>query len=888
MAQAPFPLEPERGRHIPGIGDMTIDEGELPPDERSVIERADGSALITDPEPEKADNGGFYANLAVVLPEDGLQSIAADLLKKVERDKESRKRRDEQYEEGLRRTGLGQDAPGGAQFVGASRVVHPMLAEACVDFAASSMREMFPPNGPVRTKIEGKVTKEKLEVAERQSKCMNWQLTEQIAGYPDELEQLLTQLPMGGSQYLKMWWDTLASKPCVEFVPIDDMLLPFAATDFYSAVRITHVQRVTQETYEDRVESSYYRDVETEAPGRPPEQTKSAKTSNKIEGKEETIDNIDGLRMVYEVNTFLSLEIDGTEKRPYLVSVCDKTRKVLALYRNWDDKAPHPERLHWIIEFGFIPWRGAYKIGLPHLIGGLSAAATGALRALLDTAHINNQPGALKLKGARVSGQSRSIEATEVTEMDGGPTVDDIRKLAMPLPFKEPSPVLFQLLGWLDNAAKGVVTTAEEKISEANSQMPVGTTLALIEQGAKVFSSIHARLHRSQHRLLQILARLNAKNLTPQLQIQSVGEVLAQPQDFASPLSVQPVSDPNIFSETQRYAQMQMVLQLATGQATAPMHDLRAVVERMYKLAKIPDIEQFLPKKPVPMPQNAAAENSAAMMGQPLTAFPEQDHMAHLEVHFRFTVDPLLGGSPNAMKQVAPGMLEHIKQHMAFLYVKTMFDLTSQALGGSIGEASKEPKNAQKIDRLLAAASKVVHDEITKKLAPLGPVINQLAQEVAKMLPPPPMDPSQAALKASTAETERRAERDKGDLTIKGEEVRLKGQDLQIKAAKEGAATQKIGLDAKKVEQDSQKSQQEVMLKAQKDEADTQLRAADMARQEEEAQAKHLLDAERVRLQEQEMHMVDQREHEKIDSQREHQRLQLEEARKPGNDIPGA
>jgi hypothetical protein len=809
MAGPVLPNDPERDRHVPPMADIAdllgggieVDDDS---DDADVFENADGSADIREIEKPKS-KVAFDANLAEHLDEFEMDKVALDLLRKIERDKESRKLRDEQYEEGIRRTGMGQDAPGGATFMGASRAVHPMLAEGCVDFAASAMRELFPPNGPARTKIEGEVTKEKIQGAKRQERYLNWQLTEQISEYCEELEQTLTQVPMGGSQYMKFWQDPAIRRIACEFVPIDDIFLPYACSDFYSAQRITHVQRLTQFVFEERVESGFYRDIEalSRETSQQPEPTKAEAASDKVEGREAGMENVDGERIVYEVSTYAEFSTDGDEELPYLISIDEQSGKVVAVYRNWEEDDRQRKRLEWIIEYGFIAWRGAYKIGLPHLIGGLSAAATGALRALLDSAHVNNLPGFLRLKGARMGGQSKNVEPGSGVEVEASAAVDDIRKLVMTLPYNQPSAVLFQLLGWLTDAAKGVVTTAEEKISEASNQMPVGTTLALIEQGAKVYSSIHARLHRSQRRAFRIIARLNAKHMMIGDQIATFGEIIATKEDFAKPLAVIPVSDPNIFSETQRYAQMQMVMGVATQ--LPQLHNMYAVVRRMYETSKIPDIDEILPEQKQPTELNAAAENSAVMLGSPIIAFPEQEHLAHIEVHMRFITDPMLGGSANAAQRSMQPMMEHVKQHLSFLYANTMYKLASHFAGMDIGEMLKQKGAAGQVDKLLAAASKRAHAMLTQILQPLGPVMDMVLKQIAAMQPPQPMTPEQASMQIAKMETDRKTQKDKADsaledkaLTIKqsGEQTGAQLKDKQIEYQHEDAQAKLVATGA--------------------------------------------------------------------------------------------
>jgi hypothetical protein len=562
-----MPIEQDYGRFISGMADdeMPVADlsAELPDETAEIEELPDGSAVVHMPSTKgPLEDPDFYENLADVIDPLDLDSMAMRYLDLLKKDQTAREDRDKQYEEGIKRTGMGKDAPGGATFFGASKVVHPVIAEACVDFASRTIKELFPPDGPVKTKILGETDEEKTKRAERKRDWMNWQLTEQIEEFRDEQEQLLTQLPLGGSQYLKLYWDDKKLRPVAEFLPIDKVLIPFAATNFYTAQRAAEIHDITEFEFKQRIDSGLYRDISLTRVTLEPEPTRPEKANNKIEGRKAE-ENIDGMRRVFHIYTYLELEDDTYSKgemAPYILMVDEIDREVVGLYRNWEEGDETMEKLDWVVEYKFIPWRGAYAIGMPHLIGGLAAALTGALRALLDSAHINNAPATLKLKGAKVSGQSVQADVTQVVEIEAAPGVDDIRKIAMPMPFNPPSPVLFELLGFLDKAAKGVVTTAEEKIADINSQAPVGTTQALIEQGAAVFSAIHARLHKSQGRVLKILQRLNRWYIEDMRRGEDVVDLEVQPGDFERMGDVVPVSDPNIFSETQRMAQIQAVL----------------------------------------------------------------------------------------------------------------------------------------------------------------------------------------------------------------------------------------------------------------------------------------------------------------------------------------
>lgn len=777
-------MQEQELEHIEDV--LDLDPGEA---EEEVIELDDGSVVVNyRPKDGPQQNPEFYSNLAETFDEGLLDALAVEYMEYIEVDREARKERDKQYEEGLRRTGLGKDAPGGATFEGASKVVHPIMAEACVDFAASSARELLPPEGIVKTEIKGEADRQRVDTADRKSEFLNWQLTEQIEEYRDEMEQMLTQLPLGGSQYLKWRWDTEQKRPTCEWIPIDNILLPYATTNFYTSPRFTEQQDIMEDAFQQRIDQGLYRDIGniiTPAELTTDRQTQSEKANDKIEGKQAPSKNIDGMRRVYEITCFLRLEEDpetNGRRAPYILTIDEDTDKVLSLYRNWEYGDEKLSKLDWVVEFKFIPWRGAYAIGLPHLIGGLSAALTGALRALLDSAHINNSQTMLKLKGGRISGQSDRIEPTQVLEIEGAPGVDDVRKLAMPLPFNQPSSVLYNLLGWLTDAAKGVVTTAEEKIGDANANTPVGTTQALIEQGAKVFSSIHARLHRSQAKSLKVLSRINHWYLE-EMDNQSGTEI--EVRDFAYNNDIRPVSDPNIFSETQRLAQAQAVLQMANS---APqLYDLRAAHRRVLKQLKVPAISEILPDPDGIKESNPALENVAMSMGRPAAAYPDQDHLAHIRVHLAYAKDPNYGGSPLIGPTFAPHALEHIKQHLTLHYLQSMRAYVAEASGGQDTlELNKEKPLTLEDQQALSLAAEMVSADAQTTFQTAQPMIQELAQKVqqaqkAKMEQAMNSDPAASALmKTQMAETQRKSQEFQTKMQT---EVQRMQQEYQLRVA---------------------------------------------------------------------------------------------------------
>ena len=779
-----MPIEQDYGRFVEPMSDeQAIDEGltfDIPEDEAELEELPDGSVRVTmESGKGPMEDKDFYQNLAEVIDPMELDSLATRYLELLAKDKTSREERDKQYEEGLKRTGMGKDAPGGANFMGASKVVHPAMAEACVDFASRAIKEMFPPDGPVRTKILGKVEQEKTERAERKRDWMNWQLTEQIEEFRDEQEQLLTQLPLGGSQYLKLWYDEKKKRPCAEFLPIDKVLIPFSATNFYTAQRAAEIHDITAWEFKQRIASGLYRDISLIRASMEPEESKAEKANNKIEGRKWE-ENVDGERRVFHIYTYLELEDDresGGESAPYVLMIDELESEVVGLYRNWEEGDDTMTKLDWVVEFKFVPWRGAYAIGLPHLIGGLAAALTGALRALLDSAHINNAPALLKLKGAKVSGQSQQVDITQVVEIEAAPGVDDIKKIAMPMPFNPPSAVLFELLGFLDKAAKGVVTTAEEKIADVTAQAPVGTTQALIEQGAAVFSAIHARLHQAQGRVLKILGRLNRWYLSDMRKGEIVADLQIEEADFQRNTDVVPVSDPHIFSETQRMAQIQAVV--ARSDKAPDLYDRRAVEERLLKQLKIPSYNELLKNTPAPNELSAVDENVAMALGQNGFAYMHQDHLAHIQAHLDFALNPAFGGNPIMASIYLPRALEHIKQHMILWYLNRSQGYVSKLRNGKfVTEEEYENKRmTAEIDKVYAVVSQHVKQDSEKAFGQILPLVQQLLEAMKQLTPQPQLPPEAQVLKeTSLAETQRRAQRDQAELQLKGAELQQSGQ----------------------------------------------------------------------------------------------------------------
>lgn len=818
-----------------------VDQPNTGESDMDVTENSDGSATIKrKPKPEGETD--FYRNLAPDVDPQELSEISISLLELIDKDKEARKRRDDQYEEGMKRMGLDKETIGGANFTGASNVTHPMYTKACIDFEARSIKELFPPGGPVRQYIPGTITPDKADRARRKAIWMNFQLTQGMPNFRAELEQVLINLPMGGNQYQKLIPPTYKMNVGHEWIPIDKMILPYAATNFYTAERRTHVQEITAQEYDRRVRSKMYRDLALTAPATP-EPTGSEATAARIEGKESDNTNPDGLRTIYECDCLFEIkdpdvegshtetlqEDAGTEApetteepedddpgqepgpKPYLISIDENSKEILSIYRNWDKKDDDSKRLEWTVEWVFVPFRGAYALGLPHIIGGLSIAATGALRALLDKAFINNFPGMLKMKGAAGTGQNLRMGPTEINEVENSGEVDDIRKLVMPIPFEEPSPVLLQLLGLLSDQAEQVIRTTIDE-AEAQGDVPVGTTLARIEQGMVAFSAIHGRLHNSMDKLLKILHRINKVYLEDKFVMEAMAEQIVTTEDFENDSDVLPVSDPNIFCEVQRYGQIQTVAQRAV--LLPQIYDLRKVEELILKQMKLPnDGKDLLVPKPEPSQLNPVNENVALSLGRPIVAFPQQDHEAHISAHCDFYENPFFSMIVGSNVGAISGLMQNLKEHCVFWYAVQVHKLASdtasyaakqkdpQAGPVDIGDLPQsddnDPELGQMYDQMLAAASVHVMQQAQQSpvLKRATATIGQLQQKMQAMQPPPVMDPSQVGMaqvqadakaKSDENQTKQQQIAQQGDADKSGDQMKL-----TIAAQHEQAETQR-------------------------------------------------------------------------------------------------
>ena len=648
-----------------------------PADDLMVETLPDGDVLIGDPELdviEESDNG-FDANLAEEIDARELSAKGAELVSYYENDEAARDEWKTRYKAGLRTL----DPDGGLDegederaTRGLSIVVHPLIAEAATQFNAKAIAELYPSGGPIKSVIIGQPDEEIEEQGRRVREFMNYQITEEMPEYFPDLDQMLFHLPLVGQTFKKVWWDVNLDRQCSQFVKAEDFCVAPESKDLYTSPRYTHVIRMPKNDYNRYVQNGYY--LQTSDAGSD-DVDPADSVIGEIEGVDEYDDSNDDIITLLEMHVYDLFDgIDGEEMDeedqddnavalPYVITIDYDNQKIVSVRRNWREDDELKKRRDWFVSYKFLPGLGFYGFGLYHMIGGLGKAATGSLRALLDSAAFANMQGGFKLRG-RVTGGDVQVNPGEFVDLDS--TVDDVNKAIMPLPFKEPSGSLFNLLGFMVEAGQRFASTADLNVGDVNPNAPVGSTVALIEQGSKAFSAIHKRLHYAQGQEFKMLAALNAENLPEEFTFSRAGAAeTIYAADFDDRIDIVPVSDPNIFSTAQRIAQAQAVLQMA--QAAPQLHDMYEAYKRMYEAIRIQNIDEILKKPEEAVQMDCIDENMSVMYGKPIRAFIEQDHEAHIAVHMQFLQDPSLAGNPGA-KTMQPILIAHIAEHIALLY----------------------------------------------------------------------------------------------------------------------------------------------------------------------------------------------------------------------------
>jgi len=640
--------------------DIRAQEVELPEDNTQLD--ADGGATIN-LGPAQPMMGGHNENLAEQLSDGDLDVIARELSNAYEGDKDSRADWASTYAEGLDLLGMKYNDRT-SPFPGASGVSHPLLAESVTQFQAQSYKELYPAGGPVKTQIMGETNPQIDAQSNRVKEFMNFQLTHIMEEYEPELDQMLFHLPLSGSAFRKVYFDNTLGRPVAKFVSSEDLVVPYQATDLITCARVTHVVKMMANDLRKFQVSGFYRDVEV---GTPPDDDPSTVQSkvDEIEGKQRVYTK-DDIYTLLEIHT--ELDLPGYEDTneageetgislPYIITIEENSNKVLSIRRNWDEQNPLKIKKQYFVHYKFLPGLGFYGFGLIHMLGGLTKTATSILRQLIDAGTLVNLPAGFKARGLRIRDDDQPLVPGEFRDVDA--PAGDLKASLMTLPYKEPSQTLFNLLGFVIDSGKSFAAVADMKLGEGNEVNPVGTTMALLERGMKVMSAIHKRMHSAQGKEFKLLAQLFAETLPPVYPYQIVGgNQSVKAQDFDDRIDVIPVSDPNIFSITQRVTLAQQQLQLA--QAAPQMHNIHEAYRRMYEAMGVQNIEAMLPPPQEPQPKDPATENSEMLAGAPAQAFQGQQHDAHIESHFSMMHSSVVKQSPVIMANLQGHIMQHI------------------------------------------------------------------------------------------------------------------------------------------------------------------------------------------------------------------------------------
>ena len=759
-----------------GVTSIEIEEA---PIGDNITEMDDGSVVIGEIEEQIAPiQVPFNANLAEFLDDADLGRISTEIVSDIQEDINSRKEWEDQYKNGLELLGMNYEDRA-EPFEGASGIVHPLLAESVTQFQAQAYRELLPAGGPVKTAIIGQETPDIVAQAERVKNFMNYQITYEMEEYDPELDQMLFYLPIVGSSFKKVYFDPSLQRAVSKFVHAEDLIVPYNATDLKTSTRICHVIRMDSNEIRKLQLTGFYKDIELP--------TSEPDTDNYDEVKE-TIKDIEGMSSsnyneeltLYEIHT--DLDLPGFEdinsqgeatglKMPYIVTIVESSGEVLSIKRNFNEADPLRSKIPYFVHYKFLPGLGFYGFGLTHMIGGLSRASTSILRQLIDAGTLSNLPPGFKARGARIRDDETPLNPGEFRDVDM--VGMDLRQAIMPLPFKEPSQTLYSLLGTLIDSGRRFASMADMKVGEMQGNAPVGTTMAIMERGTKVMSAIHKRLHYSQKVEFKILARIFAMG-TPMYPYQVPG---APPEikqaDFDQRIDVLPVSDPNIFSMSQRIALAQTQLQLA--QSNPEIHGSNGMYQayrKMYEALGVTNIDAILQPPPQPMPMNPAKENQEALRGARLQAFPEQNHQAHISAHLAMVATPI-AQSNAAIVMTLQG---HISEHIAM-----MSEL--QAQQEISGNMTPEQQAMMQQD---PNAMKQFQDQVASRSAEIA---SEVSEQYAQSITPPPSEDPLVSIR-------------KQELALRGQEVAQRQQQFEVEQKfKEDKERNDVLLDQQRLDQ---------------------------------------------------------------------------------------
>ena len=759
----PEDLAAEVELELPGSQETVAFEGMAEGMDIEIVPEDDGGVVIDfDPQDQRGKNDDFYANLAEEMPDRELGRIASELLGEFDANKASRQEWEDAYANGLELLGFSYEERT-QPFRGATGVTHPLLAEAATQFQAQAFNELLPASGPVRTAIIGSETREKQQQSDRVRQFMNYYITNVMEEYTPELDQMLFYLPLAGSTFKKIYYDETMDRAVSKFVPVEQLVVPYETSDLETCPNITQVIRMSFNDLRKKQVAGFYLDVDVI-----PAQSDLGTVTSEIE----RIDGVSPSQIDYDctlLECHVDLDLEGYEdkdeegeptgiKVPYVVTISQDNGQILSIRRNYNEGDETKKKIQYFVHYKFLPGFGFYGLGLIHTIGGLSRTATAALRQLIDAGTLSNLPAGFKARGLRIRDDDDPLQPGEFRDVDapGGA----IRDSLMPLPFKGPDQTLFNLLGFVVDAGRRFATITDMKVGDGNQQAAVGTTLALIEQGSRVMSAVHKRLHYAMRLEFKILSRVMAESLPPEYPYAVEGAESAVKQtDFDDRVDVLPVSDPNVFSQAQRITLAQTKLQLAG--AAPEMHNMHEVYRDMYDALGVKDVDRIMRRIPdeEPTPKDPAQENIDAMDMIPLKAFEGQEHQAHIMAHMVFGSTPMVAGMPAMAMALQKHIMEHV-QIAAREQAAVVFLQGRQQAGGA-------PASEEEMMQIEGLTAQFVAEGMQQ--------VKQLSQQVSGQGPDP-------LVKLKEQELQIRAQSEQADAQNDAAKLNLEAQGQQMRA----------------------------------------------------------------------------------------------------------
>jgi len=770
------------------------------------IETEDGGMIIdfTGEQVEEIMSGGFDANLADQIDEADLQSMASELISSFNSDRQSRSEWAKSYVKGLDLLGMKIEERQ-QPWAGSSGVFHPILTESIVRFQAQAMGEIFPASGPVRTKIVGKMSVEKTEQAARVENEMNYLLTEEMTEYRDETEQMLFKLPLAGSAFKKVYYDPIMERPCAMFVPAEDFVVSYGASDLMTCERYTHVMKKSANDIAKLQDNGFYRDIELPDPE--PDMSDIQEKYDELDGESATIEDDDRhtlLEMHVEMEMPEPFEEEDGIARPYVITLDKSSRTILSIRRNYYEDDKKKRKRQYFVHYRYLPGLGFYGTGLIHLIGGLAKSATSILRQLIDAGTLSNLPAGLKARGLRIKGDDSPLMPGEFRDVDvpGGAIRDAITFI----PYKEPSSVLYQLLGNIVDEGRRIGSVADIQVGDINAQAPVGTTLALMERSMKVMSGVQARLHAALKNELRLLSNVIRDYMGSVYAYEMEGD-FDRTKDFDDRVDVIPVSDPNAATMSQRVMQYQAALQLA--QQAPQLYDMGKLHRQMLEVLGIQDAKEIIKLPDDIKPSDPVTENMAMLKQEPVKAFKYQDHEAHIKVHMAAANDPkikeIVGQSPFA-GAIQAALSAHITEHVAFQYRKEI----EKNLGVAMPNEEKPlPEDTEEeLSRITAQAAEKLLQQNTAEMQ---------QQEALKQQQDPLTQIQQRELKIKEDELEHKKQMDLAKLELDAMKAKnnekIQTERLESEDRREGVRiAAKLATDASK----DQKEEAKLVMEAAK------------------------------------------------------------------------